>query len=939
MALFRRKSGKLSSASSTSWPRGWQIQKVIVLLNWFTNPTIVQIQRGHKYFLLANSDGQNWIEKEIESFSEANRLMESIREDWKNAISIGLFQQNTDLYVSNVKTFGFTEFDSTVYEEKFTPDFTFTIGRELENMLLNDWFPETDNDLHYIFNYFYVAPIGVGFFGPYKFILKNLTNRFNEYTSSRTVTYMSHVAACIGFGYGKLEGYVGRSRNAPISSYQWQINQIHSLPELNGFRYPNLKTIQYLMRKSLRFLFQIERDLDPLIATRFKVHALWGADHAHDTRQSNEDQFLTLQQLTSYILYSDAKLANRDRESRKVELGSRKKRHHVRIPEEKIQSLSASEIAVYKGWIEDLDANSSPIIHYALSIARAFPEITFPWNEKVIKMLFSSESDDVRKIIWEAISKDPRLLRSIPSQALIEFIDIASDAQMEIIRQEMRSSMWAYQRVISGWCEAHVNSKLSAKDIKLAEFFLKIAWNIIPNITWTEAIPVRDNLFILVAKVTALQPLEEWKKIVSIQSWDINALLGFLGVTPYEKYPQGLIDVLDFTNREILDFFSKALAENLMWSANDRVNTIFDALLKSEKKGANEIVWTILGQNLLDQYQIDSLLDHLNKSDPAGNYLLKAIASSTNLNDSHALLGYLKSLREEAKEAFWRRNGDEVEKILRSWKLFPNFFWEFADRIPLQVLERIRKFEGIEKELLKAITPGYIARFNPSQIQELAHLLKQNPQVFSNPSLLKSTLIAASATLNEFGVNYVKKKELFSKYWLMMLESNLPIAQNAATEYLESLIDSKTFTKLILMALDSNNQGARRSAILVLGKVKSPKVIREIMQSLVENRNSDIWKVVTKHLEAIDNPEKYKEFTNQVFLSRRKGRQTKEDIKIKLEDLIEDIAEAVEADTLVRMAHSSVSKDRDWALKQIALARVNIDGVIVEESWRGKLDV
>jgi hypothetical protein len=141
------------------------------------------------------------------------------------------------------------------------------------------------------------------------------------------------------------------------------------------------------------------------------------------------------------------------------------------------------------------------------------------------------------------------------------------------------------------------------------------------------------------------------------------------------------------------------------------------------------------------------------------------------------------------------------------------------------------------------------------------------------------------------------------------------------------------------MALDSNNFGARKLALSILGKIKSTSKLSKIVDGLVENRNTDTWRVVSKNLELISEVEKYKEFTNQVFLSRRKARKVKEDIKVDVEELIEDISEAVELDTLIRMALSSVASDRDWALKQIALHPEKISDVTVETSWKGKLNV
>jgi hypothetical protein len=141
------------------------------------------------------------------------------------------------------------------------------------------------------------------------------------------------------------------------------------------------------------------------------------------------------------------------------------------------------------------------------------------------------------------------------------------------------------------------------------------------------------------------------------------------------------------------------------------------------------------------------------------------------------------------------------------------------------------------------------------------------------------------------------------------------------------------------MALDSNNSPARKLALSVLSTVKSPAVIRSVVDGLVENRNTDTWKIVSKNLELVSSTERYKEFTSQVFLSRRKGRKVKEEIKFDIEELIEDISEAIEKDTLIRMAHSSIASDRNWALKQIALSEVALDDVTVERAWSGGKNV
>jgi hypothetical protein len=61
------------------------------------------------------------------------------------------------------------------------------------------------------------------------------------------------------------------------------------------------------------------------------------------------------------------------------------------------------------------------------------------------------------------------------------------------------------------------------------------------------------------------------------------------------------------------------------------------------------------------------------------------------------------------------------------------------------------------------------------------------------------------------------------------------------------------------------------------------------------------------------------------------------DPKIKPE--MSELIKTIEKDTLIRMAHSSIASDRNWALKQIALSEVALDDVTVERAWSGGKNV
>jgi hypothetical protein len=84
---------------------------------------------------------------------------------------------------------------------------------------------------------------------------------------------------------------------------------------------------------------------------------------------------------------------------------------------------------------------------------------------------------------------------------------------------------------------------------------------------------------------------------------------------------------------------------------------------------------------------------------------------------------------------------------------------------------------------------------------------------------------------------------------------------------------------------------------------------------------------------------KTQEFTKRVFLSKRMARAVKEKVKSDLDLFIGEIETAVEKDTLIRLSLSSVARDREWALKQIAMNHLEISGVTVEKSWKSGSNV
>ena len=940
MALFGRK-----APSAVDAPVSEEFERVsirqVILHGYLVNRTIfVHCEKNGVNYLKATLDREKWFELPVESRAKGDELMLGIRADLKSSLTIGLLPEGSHIPWGGTSSLGFADVDFAVDPERYSPDYLFTLGRELDLKLRDGWLPSTKNDQNLILNFFAFAPIKAGFFGPYKFVLKRLTDGFDEFAKNSELNYASLVAAGMGYGYGRIDGFASRVRKNPQYGSVVDVEAIASLPELRASRFPQLKTIQFMMRKGVRFLEHLEMNHDSVIATRFKIQALRGAEEGHEESDYPEERYLEFQQLVTRIVYQGTNLATRDREARKVQLASRKERHNLEITPLFKMSITPNELAMYKNWLAGkLDGKNSAVAHFAIALAQAFPDFEIKWNTPLIKTLFNSESQYAQTQVWDAIEKNPRLLGIIPPIQLVEAIEKSDSARLEFILKEIKASRWSYTALINLWAANHINTELSKRDLQIATLFLQIAWTTIPNNSSGSDIPWRDTLFLQVAKQSQLQPFGDWKDIVRIWIWDEQNFLGFYGAAESEKYKHGILDILDLKNADLLELFAKPIATYLAYADSAKLIRILSTFMDSPKPGSSDLVWMILGKQMISSDKIVMFLNHLDKSDPSGAPYLKAVTSAIERNDGATLLRYLTALSPEEKEPFWRRNSAELEAILMNWKDFPAFFWKNLDVIPPQTINKLSKFAGLTSQILKQVTPASIARMSASQISLFVTFLKLDPQICANSSMLRAMLVAPDARINQVAAKYVKDENKFNVNWLLMLESNLPVTQQAALNYLKTETESKDFASKLLMALDSNNSGARKMALNVLSSVKSPAILRSVVDGLVENRNVDTWRVVSKNLELVSSTDKYKEFTSHVFLSRRKARLVKEEVKVDIEELIEDIAEAVEKDTLIRMAHSSVESDRTWALKQIALTGIDIDGVTVERAWSGDSNV
>ena len=893
----------------------------------------LETAEGNELHLLLNDE---WYKHEVDDRSHGDSIMEILLGGPEQLKTVGLLTPESEVSIYALSfTAGFGAASYTTEEAD-----TLHLGLELAEKVSAGWLPENSDDIDDLYLFFSDVPLWVGYFAPYKSVLKTLTSRYYEHLPNMDVDFASRFAGALGRGFSVVEARLAKGKSKPRDFLGSQILAISTLPALNGFRQPSNATLQYLSRTGLRFLKYLESMEDSLPATRFRVNFLIGpqlnlAYKSEYSYPSGEDYSLSYQQILSHIFFPNSPLARKDRDARKVILGPRTKRHSFEFDKEYFDALSGASRDIYIKWIADGDfAKCAPIARHALAVSRGIPGAEMPWTEELAKLLISTESKLVQREILALCAEHPEWKSVVTADTLIQMLDWVDEDWLEMLfgRLYIYSSYFYYygsDSSFNDWVELRLTKPLSKRDTRIAHEILKGKFSQ----------KTRAALLFHLLKSSKRLPISTMSEY---EPFTFNAphsadLLGFFGVAKHGDYPIGVTDVVNFEDEELIKFFAGILTDHLV-TLVDPSWYLITALAESKSEISAQLLEIIFMDEKLATLR-PALLEAMSKSKPTGNSILNILSRSLADDRIELTFQVLAVLGEELYASFWRRNAKEVEQLLSRSMAFKKQYWSHIDLLPLPIRERIDAYLGFGADVVASLGPNSMARINSSQEALLLKVAKKNPESIQGDSILRAMLVAPSLPVHKLATDYVTKSGAIASHWLLMLESNLPTPQKAALAYLESQLDKPGFPEKLLMALDSNNQQARTLAIRVLGAVKTPDSLKQILTALVENRNSDTWNIVSTNLQMLQDSGKTQEFTKRVFLSKRMARAVKEKVKSDLDLFIGEIETAVEKDTLIRLSLSSVARDREWALKQIAMNHLEISGVTVEKSWKSGSNV
>jgi len=826
-----------------------------------------------------------------------------------------------------LRSLSFSKLAEMDSEIRLEDDDTLSLGLFIEDWLgPQKYFTGDRKSAHVLFEYFHTARFTLGFFGSFKFNLKKLTYLCELALDRKDFDLVAQLADVLGAGYGRVEAYLSKGHSPPrayINDDDSPFDQLGKLPEFADGSYPSLRTAQYLSRKGLRLLKRIERELpDGPAALVFRLNLLTTAD----LFDQGFNRFSDYQLLVNYIIFADSGLQGRNPSGRKSDLAPIELRENFDSASAVLSNLAKSEREYYARWLSSIVGSNPTIAHHAFHLAKALGQ-NFVWSDQALFSMAPSSNPAIHSEITNLIFDQPERLLKLAPKDQGHYLRLFSGSKLKKVLTKHYSD-WRGGHFFAEWVAFAASGPLGESDFYITQHLIR-------EHPWAIDINRNFGLFLNLARHSKLDSIENWGKYVGLKAfsgynpWRLNAesILRYLGAGE----EQGFFDV---SAPPLIEKLTELFASELVWFFQRRPETAAEILVDLVDSGSPnllDLAVAVLNSPELPEGVFNETVSTLNSPD----FSFVLFRSFIDQQNEAGLLNQLIGLAEDQQQVFWRRNGSEVEYLLREWPSFTGFLWRHLDVLPTFVTETFLSYQWLPEKFGSQIRSSQVAKMNETQTQVLAKLITAFPSFLSNDRLLAAILVAPNATLNELGVRYVTGLARLDEFWLLMLESNLPVSSKAAYDHLKSKLGQPDFIDKLLMALDSNNSAARSSALGLLKEIDNPELVADIIQNLAENRNPDTWSVIAEHISLIRDGARLQHFTKLVFLSRLQARRQKELIKQRIQELTEDVHEAVEKDVLIRLSLSSVIQDREWALKQIALGSVDTDAVVVERTWSG----
>ena len=237
-----------------------------------------------------------------------------------------------------------------------------------------------------------------------------------------------------------------------------------------------------------------------------------------------------------------------------------------------------------------------------------------------------------------------------------------------------------------------------------------------------------------------------------------------------------------------------------------------------------------------------------------------------------------------------------------------------------------------------AVPPDAVGRSSTAQVEALVAYVSANPErIQRDPRFGVALASMPEPQLQETALTQLVASGALAEWWIPLAESGLPRPVAVAREYINSISDRARYTDAVLAAVDSGVTVVRDMGLDFLDQDDSRLDQDRAWEALLHSDDSRVQARVAEESLVRDwaNDGSLADFDRRLLVTRRRNRKAKEWVKTRLDGIPGDEAPGdplsiapQRIDALLDMAQGANARDREWALRRIAVLSLN--GVEVE---------
>lgn len=237
-----------------------------------------------------------------------------------------------------------------------------------------------------------------------------------------------------------------------------------------------------------------------------------------------------------------------------------------------------------------------------------------------------------------------------------------------------------------------------------------------------------------------------------------------------------------------------------------------------------------------------------------------------------------------------------------------------------------------------AVAPEAVAQSSPAQVEALIAYVRANPErIQRDPRFGVALASLPEPQLQELALAQLVASGALADWWIPLAESGLPRPLAVAREYINSVSDPARYTDAVLAAVDSGVVVVRDMGLDFLDQDDSRLDQERAWEALLHSDDTRVQARVAEEslVRNWANDSSLADFDRRLLVTRRRNRKAKEWVKTRLEGIPGDEAPRgplsiapQRIDALLDMAQGANTRDREWALRRIAILSLN--GVDVE---------